>query len=101
MPQGTRAIQLPDEAIASTFLDVFGRPRVRPRASASGRARRISPRQLQLLNSGDLQAKITTPRGRLASWLEDTQKSNPEILEELYLTACSVDVRVIRNGPRF
>lgn len=87
MPQGTRAIQLPDEAIASTFLDVFGRP-PRETPCECERPREANLAQaLQLLNSGDLQAKITTPRGRLASWLEDTQKSNPEILEELYLTA--------------
>ena len=63
-PPGTRAIDLPDEAVPSHFLDVFGRP---ARNSACECERVDAPalgQTLELVNSSDIQAKLTA-----AEWL--------------------------------
>jgi hypothetical protein len=85
LPKGTRAIQLPDEAVGSYFLDVFGRPG-RESACECERPRESNLAQtLHLLNSNDLQNKIATG-GRLAALLKE-KKSDAAVLEEIYLTA--------------
>ena len=86
LPKGTRAIQLPDESIASQFLDTFGRP-TRETACECERPREANLAQaLQLLNSTDLQNKIAAPQGRLTTLLKD-KKSDEALIEELYLWA--------------
>jgi Protein of unknown function (DUF1553)/Protein of unknown function (DUF1549) len=86
LPAGTRTIQLPDEAIQSYFLDVFGRPE-RETACECERPREANLAQaLQLLNSSDLQRKIGTPKGRLTSLIA-AKKTDAEIVDELYFAA--------------
>jgi hypothetical protein len=86
LPAGTRTIQLPDEAIQSYFLDVFGRPE-RETACECERPREANLAQaLQLLNSSDLQRKISGPKGRLAGLIA-AKKSDAEIVDELYFAA--------------
>ena len=65
-PQGTRAIDLPDEAVPSHFLDVFGRP---ARNSACECERVDAPalgQTLELVGSAEIQEKLTSPRGYAA-----------------------------------
>src|SRR5262249_37575013 len=58
LPDGTHAIQLPDEAVGSYFLDVFGRP-TRETACECERPKEANLAQsLQLLNSNDMQTKV-------------------------------------------
>ena len=84
MPKGTRAIQLPDESVGSYFLDVFGRP-ARETACECERPREANLAQaLQLLNSNDLQSKVGTANGRLATLLKE-KAPDAAIVEELYL----------------
>jgi hypothetical protein len=62
-PQGTRAIELPDEAVASHFLDVFGRP---SRNSACECERADAPalgQTLELVSSAEIQSKLTADKG--------------------------------------
>jgi hypothetical protein len=62
-PPGTRAIDLPDEAVPSHFLDVFGRP---ARNSACECERVDAPalgQTLALVGSTEIQEKLTSPRG--------------------------------------
>lgn len=62
-PAGTRAIDLPDEAVPSQFLDVFSRPQ---RNSACECERVDAPalgQTLALVSSNDIQAKLTAPTG--------------------------------------
>jgi hypothetical protein len=88
LPKGTRTIQLPDEAIPSYFLDVFGRP-MRETPCECERPREANLVQaLQLLNSGELQKKLGSPQGRLAGLLA-AKKSDAEIVDEFYLAAFS------------
>ena len=85
LPQGTRAIQLPDEQSGSYFLDVFGRP-TRETPCECERPREANLAQtLHLLNSSDVQSKIGSNDGRIAKLIK-AKKPDTEILEELYLT---------------
>ncbi|MFO0817304.1 MAG: DUF1549 and DUF1553 domain-containing protein [Pirellulales bacterium] len=62
-PVGTRAIELPDEAVPSHFLDVFGRP---ARNTACECERVDSPalgQTLELVSSQELQRKLTQAGG--------------------------------------
>lgn len=60
-PAGTRAIDLPDEAVPSHFLDVFGRP---SRSSACECERVDAPalgQVLELVSSSEIQEKLSAP----------------------------------------
>lgn len=62
-PAGTRAIDLPDEAVPSHFLDVFGRP---ARNSACECERVDAPalgQTLELVSSPEIHQKLTRPGG--------------------------------------
>jgi Protein of unknown function (DUF1553)/Protein of unknown function (DUF1549)/Bacterial Ig-like domain (group 2) len=86
MPKNTRAIQLPDESVGSYFLDVFGRPgRETPCECERPREANLA-QALHLLNSTDVQAKVSAPAGRLARLLKE-QRSDEAMVEELYLLA--------------
>lgn len=86
LPEGIRAIELPDESVNSYFLDVFGRP-ARETACECERPREANLAQtLHLLNSAELQTKIGSGSGRISTLLED-KKSDDAIVEELYLAA--------------
>jgi hypothetical protein len=85
-----RAIMLPDEGFSSYFLDVFGRPQ---RISAC-ECERVNEANLaavlHLLNSDEVQGKITRPGGR-ADALSKAEDKRPESekLDELFLWALS------------
>jgi hypothetical protein len=82
----SRAIQLPDESFSSYFLDVFGRP---SRSSAC-ECERVSEanlaQALHLLNSEEIQQKITRGNAR-ADMLSraDDKRPDAEKVEELFL----------------
>jgi hypothetical protein len=62
-PLGTRAIELPDENVPISFLDVFGRP---SRTSACECERSDDPalaQALELVNSKEIQRKLTAADG--------------------------------------
>jgi hypothetical protein len=81
-----RAIMLPDEAFASYFLDVFGRPQ---RISAC-ECERVSEanlaQALHLLNSDEVQGKLARAGGRADAMAKD-KRSDAEKIEELFLWA--------------
>jgi hypothetical protein len=85
VPLGTRAAQLPDTAVPSYFLDLFGRP---ARAVACECEREMAPnlaQTLHIMNGDSVNAKIRAPEGRLAKLLE-TRKTDDQVLEELFLS---------------
>jgi hypothetical protein len=91
-PSGTRAIDLPDEAVPSHFLDVFGRP---ARNSACECERVDAPalgQTLALVGSAELQDKLTTPKGFVAR-LASNGKPPRENVEEIFM-------RVFARPPR-
>jgi hypothetical protein len=81
-----RAIMLPDEAFPSYFLDVFGRPQ---RISAC-ECERVSEANLaqvlHLLNSQEIQGKLSRPGAR-ADQLAKDARPDAEKIEELFLAA--------------
>ena len=71
LPVGTRAIEIPDEAVHSDFLDTFGRP-MRDTACECERVGDASLSQsLMLLNSVDVQSRLSADGGRAAALAAD------------------------------
>lgn len=86
LPEGTRAIALPDGSITSSFLEMFGRP-TRDTGLESDRNNRLSAAQaLHLLNSNHLRNKLKSGPG-IDSLLEQASGSDPA--EVLYLAILS------------
>jgi hypothetical protein len=84
----TRAIMLPDEGFTSYFLDVFGRPQ---RISAC-ECERVNEANLaavlHLLNSDEVQNKLTRPGGRADALAKaDDKRPDAEKIDELFLWA--------------
>src|SRR5204863_9598894 len=78
LPAGTRAVQLPDNSFnaSSYFLAVFGRPDSYS-ASECERSQDASLVQsLHLLNSKDVQDKLTSPNGCAAVLAKDTKRED-------------------------
>ena len=84
-PGVVRAVQLWDSKARSDFLKLFGRPN-RVSACECERTREPSVAQvLNLLNSPDLQAKLSHEAGTVARLVRDTSDDG-KLVEELYLT---------------
>src|SRR5262245_25330476 len=84
-PGVTRAVQLWDSKARSDFLKLFGRPS-RVSACECERTREPSVSQvLNLLNSPDIQAKLTHEAGTVAKLVRE-QKDDAKLVDELYLT---------------
>ncbi len=89
-PAGTRAIELPDDAIGSSFLDTFGRPK----RDTSCECERIGDaslsQSLMLLNSPEVQAKLTAPNGRASELAKDPRPDELK-LKDLFWSAYARD----------
>lgn len=86
LPQGTRAIELPDAEYPNYFLNTFAKPR---RASVCECER--SPDEnlvqaLHTLNGDTLTTKLADKNGRIARLIKD-KKAPEEIVQELYVAA--------------
>jgi hypothetical protein len=90
IPSGARAIHLPDNLFDVYFLSVFGRPDSTSACECERSNDSSLVQWLHLLNSPDLQAKIS--KGRAAQLVKD-KRSHAEKLNELYLLAYSRPVR--------
>jgi len=91
-PAGTRAIDLPDEAVPSQFLDVFGRPN---RSSACECERVDSPalgQALALVSSSELQEKLMAENGYVHK-LAKNGRAHADNVQELF-------VRLFARPPR-
>jgi hypothetical protein len=87
-PLGVRAIQVPDPAVESYFLTVFGRPE-RTTACACERLGDVTlPQLLHLQNSDGLLRKISSPDGALARML-DAEKDDARLIDRCYLATLS------------
>jgi hypothetical protein len=93
LPSGTRAICLPDNSFNSTayFLQVFGRPESASACECERSQDASLAQSLHLLNSKDIQTKISDDKGRAATLAADTTRSDEEKLREIYRWAYSRD----------
>jgi hypothetical protein len=85
MPAGTRAMQLPDTGFDSYFLTVFGRPESSSACECERSSDANLAQSLHLLNSSDLQSKLSADQGRAAQWALDEQRATADKIAELYL----------------
>jgi hypothetical protein len=85
-PLGTRALQLPDAAVVSRFLDAFGRPE-RLQTCACERTEESTVGQALHLNNGKtLNDKLRGKKSRIDDWLVE-KVSDDESVRRLYLLA--------------
>jgi len=91
-PPGTRAIELPDENVPVSFLDVFGRP---ARTSSCECERVDAPaltQALELVNSQEIQRKLTHVNG-YAQQLAANEQSASQRASEIF-------VKTLARTPR-
>ncbi len=87
-PVGQRALQLPDPALKSYFLTLFGRSE-RVTACACERNGEVTmPQLLHLQNGEDVAQKVRSGDGRLAALLKE-KKGDAAVAEELFLATLS------------
>jgi len=85
-PEGTRAVQLPDNLAESYFLSVFGKPDAASACECERSSGATLAQALHLFNSQELLAKVAGPR---AQALARDKRPHEERLTELYLLALS------------
>jgi hypothetical protein len=82
-----RAIMLPDESFPSYFLDVFGRPQRISACECERVADANLAQALQMLNSQEIQDKLTRGGGRADMLAADKNHTDAEKVTELFLWA--------------
>ncbi|ADB18194.1 protein of unknown function DUF1549 [Pirellula staleyi DSM 6068] len=85
VPNGTRAVQLPDNGFNSYFLTVFGRPESSSACECERSSEANLAQSLHLLNSGEIQGKLTSGGGRAAKLAADKERPHDVKIRELYL----------------
>jgi hypothetical protein len=86
MPLGSRAIEVWTARSQSIFLDSFGRPDPNQDPPCERTSDTTVVQALHLMNSPNLYRKVTNDEGHCAT-LAKSNKTNAEIVEELYLLA--------------
>ncbi len=87
LPAGTRAIELPDESVASAFLDTFGRPKRDTPCECERVSDASLGQSLMLLNSGEVQGKLAAAGGRAEALTKDTARPDEQKIDELFWAA--------------
>jgi hypothetical protein len=88
LPEGARAAEVWTYSIESDFLDAFSRPNSSQECPCERDQKSSVVQALHLMNSDAVQAYLSAKRGKLAL-LEKKAMSEPELVQELYLTAYS------------
>jgi hypothetical protein len=89
LPKGTRAVCLPDNSFnaANYFLTVFGRPESSSACECERSMDASLSQSLHLLNSKDIQGRISSDTGRAARLAQDKDRDEPARIAELYRIA--------------
>lgn len=89
--EGTRAVQLPDNSYnaGSYFLTVFGRPEGATSCECERSQDASLAQSLHLLNSKDIQAKLSADSGRAARMATDTKIADATQIADLYYAVYS------------
>lgn len=83
LPAGTRALQLPDPSVGPYFLKVFGQPQADTACECERSQEANLAQSLHLLNSSEVQDKISNAAGRAALLAADKRPHDARI-RELY-----------------
>ncbi len=86
LPAGTRAIELPDESVASNFLDTFGRPKRDTPCECERVTDASLGQSLMLINSADVQSKLAAAGSRAETLVKDPRPETQKV-EELFWAA--------------
>ncbi|QDU44156.1 Bacterial Ig-like domain (group 2) [Symmachiella dynata] len=89
LPAGTSALQLPDPSVGTYFLKVFGQPQGETACECERSQEANLAQSLHLLNSSEVQGKISNASGRAAILAKDTETSDEQKIQELYLSVYS------------
>ena len=89
VPQGTRAVQLPDNGFNNYFLQVFGKPEAESACECECSPEANLAQSLHLLNSTDVQGRLQNGNGRAAMFARDQEGKDEDKATELYLWAFS------------
>ena len=84
MPAGTRALQLPSANQDSYFLTVFGRPEGATACECERSNEANLAQSLHLLNSDEVQNKLSSGGGRAAVLAQDKNRPAADKIRELY-----------------
>jgi hypothetical protein len=87
-PQGLRALQLPDNNVASYFLSAFGRPAREFTCECERSAEPSITQTLHLANGKTLNEKLKSPDNVLKRWL-DEKLPDADIVDRVYVSALS------------
>lgn len=87
-PAGMRAVQLPDTAVPSYFLELFGRPARNTTCECERSDEPNLGQVLHLMNNASINAKLSAKNGRVASLIE-AKLPDARVVEELYLASVS------------
>ena len=85
LPSGIHAVQLPDNGYDNYFLAVFGKPQNQSACECERSGDATLAQTLHLLNSREVQTKLSEATGRAVLLAADTQRGDTEKLDELYL----------------
>lgn len=89
LPSGTRAVQLPDTGVNSYFLTVFGKPEAASACECERSQEANLAQSLHLLNSSEVQGKLSSGTGRAAKLAADKDHNEQQKIRELYLCVYS------------
>lgn len=87
LPAGTRAMELPDSGVNNYFLTVFGRPQAISPCECERSAEANLAQSLHLLNSNEVQGKLSAGDGRAALLANDKERADEAKVRELYYWA--------------
>ena len=86
LPAGTTSLQIPDPSIAQNvyFLKVFGQPQGDTACECERSQEANLAQSLHLLNSNEVQSKVSAGNARPAQWAGDKNRNDEAKLRELY-----------------
>jgi len=93
IPQGTMAVQLPDNGFNNYFLEVFGKPEAESACECERSVEANLSQSLHMLNSGDVQGRLQNGQGRAAKFNRDPDRPDADKIRELYLAAFAREPR--------
>lgn len=85
LPAGTRAVQLPDNGANTYFLTVFGKPEGSSACECERSQEANLAQSLHLLNSSEVQGKLSNGQGRAAKLAQDMTRTPEQKIHDLYM----------------